>query len=204
MKKHALKAITLCIALLYTGNSFAGELPTDSLKQEKPWFVPDAAVLQFAGNMGMLAIGPGYEFAKERLTTDLLYGFVPRFDADEAEHLLTLKGTYKPWKIKRRHEITVVPVQAGLGLSYYFSGKYPLTWSDKYPKGYYWWSPKVRLLGFMGTSVTKNIRNSSIEKVGLYGELGTYDLVATSWFKEEGALKLWEIVNISLGARVSF
>ncbi|MBB6612583.1 hypothetical protein H7F15_16180 [Pontibacter sp. Tf4] len=204
MRKHVLRVICFCVALFYSGNLFAQHFPGDTLEQEAPWYVPDAAVLQFAGNMGMLAVGPSYEFARERLTADLLYGYVPKFDSDEAEHLLTLKGTYKPWKIKRRKQITVIPIQAGLGFSYYFDDKYPLSWPDNYPKSYYWWSPKVRVLGFAGASVTRDIRNSSIDKIGLYGELGTYDLIATSWFKEREALRLWDIVNISLGARVSF
>ena len=194
----------LTLAILFPGFILAQSQPSDSVKQQKPWFVPDAAVLQFAGNTGMLAIGPGYDFARERLSADLLYGYVPKFDAEEAEHLLTLKGTYKPWKIERRRDFEVIPFQVGLGLSYYFDDKYPLNWDDKYPTKYYWWSPKVRLLGFIGASVTRDIRKSSIQKIGLYSEVGTYDLIVTSWVKEEGALKLRDIINISLGARVMF
>ncbi|MEJ8757093.1 hypothetical protein WG947_08805 [Pontibacter sp. H259] len=204
MIPRTLRSIVLMAAILYTGLTIAQPQPTDSVKQEKKWFVPDAAVLQFAGNTGMLAIGPGYDFANEHLAADLLYGYVPEFDADEAEHLLTLKGTYKSWHIERRRNFEVVPFQVGLGLSYYFNDKYPLYWDDKYPKQYYWWSPKVRLLGFVGASVSKNMRSSSIHKIGLYSELGTYDLILTSWVKEEGALQFWDIVNVSLGARVTF
>jgi len=204
MATTTLRSIVLALAILLPTFLAAQTQPEDSVKQQKRWFVPDAAVLQFAGNTGMLAAGPGYDFAKERIAADLLYGFVPKFDADEAEHLLTLKGTYKPWKIERRRDFEVIPIQVGLGLSYYFSGKYPLNWDDKYPTNYYWWSPKLRLLGFIGASVTKDIRKSSIQKIGLYSELGTYDLVATAWFKEEGALRLWDIVNVSLGTRVTF
>ena len=199
-----MRSILLLITLLGVNYSFAGTTPQDtSVTTLHKWYVPDAAVLQFAGNMGMLAVGPSYDFAKERIATDLLYGFVPKFDADEAEHLLTIKGTYKPWEIKRRRDFAILPVQVGLGLSYYFNGKYPLTWDEKYPKGYYWWSPKVRLLGFAGASVTRNIRNSDVKKIGLYSELGTYDLIVTSWYKDEN-LKLWDILNISIGTRVSF
>ncbi|NEM99250.1 hypothetical protein [Pontibacter burrus] len=202
MRNYILKSIALTIAILFSENLNAQTQPADTTKQKR-WYIPDAATLQFAGNMGMFAIGPGYDFAKERLSADLLYGFVPKFDSDEAEHLLTLKGTYKPWKIQRRRDITVIPFQVGLGLSYYFDDKYPLKWGDEYPKNYYWWSPKVRVLGFAGASVTKGVQSSLIDKIGLYGELGTYDLVATAWFNDE-SIKFGDIVNISLGARVSF
>lgn len=204
MTKYTLRSIVGTLAILLSGHLHAQAQSADSLRTTQHWYTPDAAVLQFAGNMGMLSAGPSYYFAKERIATDLLYGFVPKFDSDEAEHLLTLKTTYRPWTIERRHGFEVIPFQIGLGLSYYFNDKYPLSWDEKYPKNYYWWSPKVRLLGFAGASVNKEIRNSFISKAGIYSELGTYDLLATAWFKEEGALGLWEIVNISIGARVTF
>jgi hypothetical protein len=199
-----IKLILLLIILLGIHYSSVGNTIQDTtVTSLRKWYVPDAAVLQFAGNMGMLAVGPSYEFAKERLATDLLYGFIPKFDSDETEHLLTVKGTYKPWEIKRAKDFAFTPLQVGLGLSYYFNGKYPLTWDEQFPKGYYWWPPKVRLLGFAGASVTRNFQNSDIKKIGLYSELGTYDLIVTSWYKDEN-LKLWDILNISIGTRVSF
>lgn len=203
MRNYTLKGIACLLAILFSGELTAQAQLADSLERKKSWYVPDAGVLQFAGNMGMLAVGPGYNFARERLAADLLYGYVPKFDSDEAEHLLTLKCTYKPWKIERRRDFEVVPIQVGLAASYYFDDKYPLFWDDKYPKQYYWWSPKVRVLGFAGASVAKQIRNSAITKAGIYSELGTYDLMATAWFKDD-ALTLWDIVSISLGARVTF
>lgn len=175
----------------------------DSVTQRKPRYIPDAAVVQFAGNMGMLSAGPGYDFAKRKLAADLLYGYVPKFDSDEAEHLLTIKGTYKPWEIKRRRDFTVIPIQIGLGLSYYLNDKYPLVWDEKYPKQYYWWSPKVRLLGFAGATVTRQVRNSKIKTIGLYSEFGTYDLIFTSWFKDDG-IGIGDIVNLSVGTRIHF
>lgn len=199
-----IRLILLLVTFLGANYTCVGNIIQDTtITSSRKWYVPDAAVVQFAGNMGMLSAGPGYDFAKNRLATDLLYGFVPKFDADDTEHLLTLKGTYKPWEIKRRRDFAIIPIQVGLGLSYYFNGKYPLTWDDKFPEGYYWWSPKVRLLGFAGTSVTRTIKNSDIKKIGLYSELGTYDLLVTSWYKDD-ELTLWEIMNISIGARVSF
>ena len=199
-----IRLIVLLLTIVGVNYTCLGNIVQDTaVTAPHKWYVPDAAVLQFAGNMGMLSVGPGYDFAKERLAADLLYGYVPKFDSDEAEHLLTLKGSYKPWKIERRRNFEVIPLQVGLGLSYYFSGKYPLTWDDKYPEGYYWWSPKVRLLGFAGASVSRDIHNSDIKKIGLYSELGTYDLLVTSWYKDD-KLALWEILNISIGARVTF
>lgn len=183
--------------------SAANIIQDTTVTQPRKWYVPDAAIVQFAGNMGLLAVGPSYDFANKHLAVDGLYGFVPKLDSDEAEHLLTIKGTYKPWEIEHRRDFKLIPLQIGLGLSYYLNDKYPLTWDDRFPKGYYWWSPKVRLLGFAGSSVTREVRNNAIKKIGLYSELGTYDLIVTSWFKDEN-LTVWDILNISIGTRVSF
>ncbi|NDK56576.1 hypothetical protein [Pontibacter fetidus] len=199
-----IRLLMLLATLLSVQYSCRGNTAQDTIVTvARKWYVPDAATLQFAGNMGMLSGGPGYDFAKGRLTTDLLYGYVPKFDAEEAIHLLTVKGTYKPWEIERRRSFTVTPLQVGLGLSYYFDDNFPLTWDDKFPDGYYWWSPKVRLLGFAGAAVSRKIQNSYVKKIGLYSEVGTFDLLVTSWYKDD-ELTLWEIMNISVGTRVSF
>ncbi|WP_162051874.1 hypothetical protein [Pontibacter pamirensis] len=177
---------------------------TDSLAHKR-WYQPDGVVLQYAGNMGFLSVGPSYSLAKNKLNVELLYGFVPKYDAEEALHLLTLKGVWLPLKeVKLNNDYTLTPLRAGLGASYYFNDQFPLTWKDGIPAGYYWWSSGVRVLGFAGAGINRNFGDDkTIKGVSLYSEIGTYDLILTSWVKDE-RLTLWEIANLSLGVRIKF
>lgn len=180
-----------------------GQTDTDSLEQPRKWYVPVAATVQYAGNMGMLSAGPGYEFVNEKLAIDVLYGYVPKFQGTEAGHLLTLKSTYKPFKLAINEKYALTPVQFGLGVSYHFGDKYSLSWEDPFPKGYYWWSTRVRVLGFAGTSVNRTIQNSFVKDIGAFAELGTYDLLVTAWYKDD-KLRFWDILSASAGVRVRF
>ncbi|MCC9166823.1 hypothetical protein [Pontibacter harenae] len=177
----------------------------DSVSKSRTWFVPDGAVLQFAGNMGLLAVGPSYDLFDEKLSAELLYGYVPKFDGETPNHLLTLKGTYHPFLVSISERYSVTPLRVGLAGSYYFGDRYALSWGDNYPKGYYWWSSAVRILGFAGSSVNYKFgeQQKLLRDASLYAEVGTFDLILTSWVKEDG-LSLWDIMNVSAGLRIRF
>lgn len=191
------------LVLLSVTNTLRGESVKDSLFHEKKWFVPDAAVLQYAGNMGLLAAGPSYNLINKQLQIDVLYGYVPKFQGAKAGHLITLKTTYKPFALNLDSKYTLTPLQAGLGISYHFGSQYSIVWEEPYPKGYYWWSTRLRLLGFAGASINRKLTDSFAKDVGVYAELGTYELLVTAWYKDE-KLRLWDIMSASVGVRVKF
>ncbi|MBF9254197.1 hypothetical protein I2I11_12905 [Pontibacter sp. 172403-2] len=172
----------------------------------RKWYAPDAVTLQFAGNIGMFSIAPGYSFAHDKINAELSYGFVPKFDAAEALHLLTLKGIYKPFrKVPLHNDFSLTPLRVGMGLSYYFRSQFSTNWSNAYPASdYYWWTSSLRLTGGLGPAVNYALPNSNtFKELSLYGEVGTYDLIATSAFKDETLTK-WDILSFGIGLRASF
>lgn len=172
----------------------------------RKWYAPDAVTLQFAGNIGMLAVAPSYSFAKDKLNAELFYGYIPKFDAEEALHLLTLKGIYKPFrKVALKENLSLTPLRFGLGLSYYFRSQFSTNWSSAYPSNdYYWWTSSLRLTGSLGPALNYSLPASkSFSELGLYGELNTYDLIVTSAVKDK-TLTAWDIISFSIGLRASF
>jgi len=172
----------------------------------RKWYVPDAVTLQFAGNIGMFSIAPSYSFAHDRINAELSYGYVPKFDADEALHLLTLKGVYLPFrKIPLKNDFSLTPLRVGLGISYYFRSQFSTNWSDAYPASdYYWWTSSLRLTGGFGPAINYALPNSNtFKELSLYGDIGTYDLIATSAFRDK-TLTTWDILNFGVGLRASF
>ncbi|MDX5420631.1 MAG: hypothetical protein LPK07_05095 [Hymenobacteraceae bacterium] len=193
----------LCL-LLALPLYLSAQAPADSLPREKRWFVPDGAVVQHAGNMGYVAIGPSYDLGQEKLLLDVLYGYVPRFEAEEELHLITLKPVYQPQKVALGDKYSLTPLRIGLGLSYYFGDQFSIRWDDSYPDGYYWWPTSLRLLGYAGAAVSRKFEAAkAIQEVSLYSELGTYDLIVTQWVKDSH-LSAWDIINVSVGVRVAF
>lgn len=172
----------------------------------RKWYAPDAVTVQFAGNIGMFAIAPSYNFAKDKLNAELFYGYVPKFDAEEALHVLTLKGVYKPiGKVAITQNITATPLRVGLGLSYYFRDQFSTKWSSAYPTNdYYWWRSSMRLTGSLGPAINLAIPDSRyFKELTLYGDINTYDLIMTSAVRDE-SLTAWDIISFSVGMRASF
>ncbi|TXK51888.1 hypothetical protein FVR03_02840 [Pontibacter qinzhouensis] len=169
------------------------------------WYVPNGAVLQFAGNMGMLSVGPHYTSLNQRVAVELLAGFVPKFQSEQNQYLLTLKPIYQPFRIKLKSRHSLTPLRAGIGFSYHFGDQYSFSWHDLYPDGYYWWSTRLRILGYVGSSVNFELKDRTklVKNISLYSEAGTYDLLLTSLIKERG-LRPRDILNVSLGMRIGF
>ena len=161
-------------------------------------------MLQFAGNIGMFSGGASYSFAKDKINTDLVYGVVPKLDAQEMLHILTLRGIYKPFKkVPLNDKYSLTPLRVGLGVSYYFRDQVSTTWSKDYPDAYYWWVSSLRMTGSIGLGINRSISNSKIKEVSLYTEAGTYDLIVTSAVKDK-TLTPWDIISFSVGTRVAF
>ncbi|MHA6247539.1 hypothetical protein ACXYMU_06355 [Pontibacter sp. CAU 1760] len=172
----------------------------------RKWYAPDAVSLQFAGNLGMFSVAPSYSFAQDKLNAEFFYGYVPKFDAAEALHVLTLKGIYKPFKkVCLKENLSVTPVRLGLGLSYYFRSQFSTNWSNAYPTNdYYWWTSSLRLTGSLGPALNLALPHSDgFREISFYGDVNTYDLIVTSAVKDK-SLTAWDIMSFSLGLRASF
>lgn len=201
-----LKIIIVLAHLLIAPTLGVGQSMEENSDSERKWYAPDAVTLQFAGNIGMFSVAPSYSFAHDKLNGELFYGYVPKFDAEEALHVLTLKGIYKPFrKVPLGEDFSVTPLRIGLGLSYYFRSQFSINWSSAYPSNdYYWWTSSLRLTGSLGPAINYNLQNSkSFREISLYGDLNTYDLIVTSAVKDK-TLTAWDIISFGVGLRASF
>lgn len=201
-----LKTIQVLLCLYMVPALISAQSTEISSATARKWYAPDAVTLQFAGNIGMFSIAPSYSFAEDKLHAELFYGYVPKFDAEEALHVLTLKGVYMPFRdVPLRGGLSLTPLRLGLGLSYYFRSQFSTNWSNAYPTNdYYWWTSSLRLTGSFGPALNYSLPQSkSFSELSLYGEMNTYDLIVTSAFKDK-TLTTWDILSFSLGLRASF
>ena len=61
--------------------------------------IPRYTKFQFAGSMGMLSLGTGWNYYRNHWETDVYLGIVPRNSDRHAMATLTLKQNYYPWNI---------------------------------------------------------------------------------------------------------
>lgn len=170
------------------------------------WYVPDFAVTQFAGSIGLLSAGTGYAIFHDRAALTLLAGYVPASRAGGSSiETITLKFTAEPWEIVLDPRISIRPFSTGIFFCYTPGNEFSSDLPSWYPDGYYWWSEAVRVNVFIGGSVrmqTKRIK--AVDRIAAYYELGTNELKLVSYVQNRGYMSLGKILHIGIGIRVYF
>lgn len=198
--------LKLVLLLGLTGHCMAAQaqdVPNPAPKGR--WWMPHHAALQYAGNIGLFAVGPGYRYAQHKMQTDILYGFTPRYQSETGIHSLTLKTAFHPYKIRVKQSGWVEPLRLGLGFNYAFGDQFHTRWPDRYPSGYYWWSSSLRLTPFIGTMIGKEVgnRHTLVKQVKFYAELGSHDLALISFLNNK-KLPVFRVLNLAVGTNVVF
>ncbi|RTQ48603.1 hypothetical protein EJV47_16655 [Hymenobacter gummosus] len=173
----------------------------------QPWYRPHHVVLQTAGGQGMVTAGVGYTTLRGRVDVDALAGYVPSKYSITAMGIFTGKLTYAPWTLPvgAAGRWQVRPLTAGALVSYTASQGINDTRDEKYYQGYYWWSARTRIGGFVGGKVSRVIgtnRYGHPRTLGAYYELGTNDLYLSSIFTNLGGLGVHDILTLGLGVKM--
>ncbi len=110
---------------------------TDTIPaQKRKWFIPDYYKIQYAGNIGFISIGTGYEIFNNRLQSGILFGYVPESIGNTTIYTITQKNTFLIHDFKLNKKIEISPI-IGLAISYEIGNNSYLFLPDKYPDGYY-------------------------------------------------------------------
>ena len=167
--------------------------------------LPDHIKLQYAGSIGFLSLGAGYETGNKKFEFDLYYGYVPESVGGVEIHTLTGKTTFLPFKESDNKSVTINPLTLGAYVAYTFGDQYFLFNPEKYPLSYYDYPTALHAGVFLGGRITKNVKKKQLfSRVGLYYELGTTDKEFISYYHNREALKFTDILNVGIGIRGSF
>ena len=162
-------------------------------EKKKTGLLPHHAKLQYAGSIGFLSIGVGYEFAKKKLQADVYYGYVPESIGGVNIHSVTGKLTWLPLSIER-NKYTYSLLTAGFLVNYAFGKQYDFSLEDF---DYYGFPTAAHIGLFVGGGITRN-------RLGLYYELGSTDRDLVSFVNNTKGIRFDEIIHIGFGARLSF
>lgn len=157
----------------------------------RPWYVPDHAKLQLAGNVGFLSPGAGYGLGR-RLEGDLFLGWVPEAIGGDDVFSVTGKLTLSPWRVEAGRW-RVRPFTAALQLTYTFGDQYFVIPDEPFTP-----TALRAALGF-GAAASVPVRG---RRVGLYAELVALDLGLLFWLSNRDALSPVDVFSVALGMRV--
>lgn len=159
--------------------------------------VPDHGTLQFAGGIGFLSAGLGYDSKNKRILTDIMYGYVPEKLGGVTIHSITGKFTWVAVSGRLSRAVRADWLTTGLLVNYVFGKQYFLFSPENYPLKYYGLPTAAHLGIFTGGGIY-------YKKSGLFYELGTTDRDLSGYLTNIKAIHFFDIINIGIGARYFF
>lgn len=166
----------------------------EAQEKKRPGIAPDHLKLQYAGSIGFISVGAGYQWAKKKIHGDLYYGYVPAGVGGVDIHAVTAKFTWIPVSKILGNDIKLDLLTTGFLVNYAFGRRYHLFSRTKYSFVYYGFPTAAHVAVFIGGGVSK-------KKLGMYYELGITDRDLSSYITNTKAIGFFEIINIGIGAR---
>lgn len=176
-------------------------------RYRKQWenLIPTHTKIQFAGNMGLISLGTGWDYGKRnQWETDLFFGILPKYQSKRTKLTMTLKQNYMPWSIGLGKYFSVEPLSCGLYVNTVFGDEFWVNEPERYPEGYYGFSSKVRFHAFLGQRITCEIdpkRRFTAKAITFFYELSTCDLYVVSAFTNK-YLKPKDYLSLSFGIKL--
>ena len=173
-------------------------------QKRESFFRPTHAKIQYAGNIGLISAGVGFAFFKEKAEADVLIGYLPKSIGGVSITTLTVTAGYYPWKVDFSKGYLFEPLYIGGYSSYAFGSDYYIELPDHYPQRYYWWPTALRIGGYIGGRLSKDVHWKGIEQIGFYYQLGTYDLKVVSVMEYLDYFSITDAFDLAFGLRVKF
>lgn len=108
---------------------------TDIYKSRK-WYSPDYFKLQYAGNIGFLSIGLGYNWWREKAQSTFIYGYVPEHKGNTTIHTFSIKNDFKLYSFYINDKYNVQPI-LGFSVSLEPGQNSYMRVPDRFPDDYY-------------------------------------------------------------------
>jgi len=189
------KCATVCCFILLALESQADILEIHAPQYEKRvrkyeelWksLMPTYSKIQYAGGMGLLNFGMGWSYGKrDQWETDVFLGFIPKYSSDNTKITMTLKQNFIPWRKQLNESVAFEPLECGLYFNTVFSDEFWTSEPDRYPKGYYGFSTRVRTHIFLGQRWKFTIPDKKrifAKSITAFYEISTCDLYIVSAF----------------------
>lgn len=166
--------------------------------------IPTQTILQTCGNMGLFSFGVGWDYGKhQQWETQLLFGYIPKYDSNSAKMTITLKQNYIPWSVTMGHGWAFEPLECGLYFNTVLGSDFWTKQPSKYGSGYYPFSTRIRPNIFVGERFTVDVPENSrkfVKSVTFFYELSTNDIYFMRFYRN-GSAGFWDVFGLSLGIK---
>lgn len=126
--------IFISMLFSYSENVFAQQ--DSRIDEKQQWYKPDLFKIQYAGNIGFISLGLGYEWWRQNAQIDFMYGYVPETKGKTTIHTFTIKNTFKLYQFDVFDKYNLSPT-VGFSVSMEPGENSYIQLPEKYPDGYY-------------------------------------------------------------------
>ena len=167
--------------------------------------IPTQVIMQYAGNMGFMSVGVGWDYGKhDQWETHLLFGYLPKADSDRGKLTMTLKQTFLPWSFSFGKGWMLEPLSCGIYFNTVFGSEFWGNQPSRYPDKYYEpLNTEVRINAFLGQRITLNIpenKRKFVKSVSAFYEVSTCDLYLRLAVMER-KVSVWDVLGLSVGVK---
>lgn len=175
-------------------------------RRENRWrkLLPDQYVLQYAGGTGMFSFGPGWSYGRNsQWETQLLLGFLPKRYNHPTYWMLTVKENFLPWTLGIRwfDNLYISPLCVSFGINSILHSDFWTSEPERYPKGYYGFSSRVRFRLGIGQRLTYDLpadKRYIARRISVYYEISTCDVYVRQKFLSS-SIPFRDIIAIGVG-----
>lgn len=171
------------------------------IRISKNSIIPDHNKIQYAGGIGFISAGLGYNFGKIYEITFML-GLQNKFFGESMEPIITTSiknnfNLFHPYIISKK--ICIIPT-VGLSINWGFSYN-----SFEELPSYYYFQNRINFSPYVGLKFRYHLNNKKYYKkaVELYFELGTTNEYIHYYLDTE-YVKMHDIINLAIGASIYF
>lgn len=206
LMNHAFSKSFICVVLFFTTLFNVYPQSTHTEKIEAKWMslLPNIGIAQYAGNIGFLSMGIGWDYGKDnKWETHLLLGYLPHFTFGDDAFTLTIREQYIPFTISISDMISLSPSNLSLSMNAVMNDEFWFT--EPINNNYYRFSSKVRSHLGIGSRLNFYVpseKKRRFARISLYYELSTYDLAIISIVRNR-YVPFHDILSLGVGLNVS-
>ncbi len=178
-------------------------------KRSDRWksFLPTHVKFQYAGSMGLVSAGPGWQYGKKKQwETSMMLGYVPKYVTSKAKACFTLKQLFIPWDLTLKNDFSFEPLSCGFYVTAISGDEFWARNPSQNPNGYYWFQTRLRYNICLGESLTYHISQTKkqfIKAISFYYEISTNDLYMNSAFTNR-YLKPEDYLHLAFGVKLQW
>lgn len=182
------------------------ENPANKYEDNRNKLSPRYANFQYAGSMGLVSAGLGWNYGKrDRWETDLMVGYIPKYTTNKAKVCITLKENFVPWNLQlKNRDFYIQPLTSSFYVNTVLSDEFWMNEPEKYPSSYYTFSTKLRFNISIGQRIFYNVPahiKLGIKSIAAFYEISTCDLYIISAIGNSN-LKYTNYLHLSLGIKL--